>query len=222
MQTDPLFQKAREMFAIAISLFGAYELAPGENEYWMQVNRQSTSPDAMVAVRNKRADGTIELAMIQIEHVEMEEHAGTDDIVEFLLKTKLSPKKGYGKKMMIVCFVNRKVPLNHRDIHERLKKVSPRPTIYVCGRPVNGPMGEFVIFSPWPDPTKPLTYNINETAKKYSLKSPMTFSLGSQDTEIPTGKVVINLYQALGLDEEKIKKKTTSLPPKPSSHHDKL
>ncbi len=207
IQIDPLFKKAREMFSVAIALFGAYELAPGENEYYMQVNRQSPSPDIMVAVRNKREDGTIELAMIQIEMVEMEDHAGTDDIVEFLLRTKLSSKKGYSHKMMIVCFINRRIPVNRQEIHERLKQTAPKSHIYVCGRPVDGTMGEFMIFSPYPDLTKALFYNINETAKKYQLKSPVTFSLGSQDTVIPTGRTIIDIYQALGLDRKKIEKK---------------
>ena len=220
VQADPLFKKAREMFSAAIAVFGAYELS-SENQYYLQANNQSTSPDVMTAVRNKREDGHIELAMIQIEIVEMENHAGTDDIVEFLLNTKLSQRKGYSEKMMIVCFVNRKIPINHIKIHERLKKLPPRSTIYICGRPFDAPMGTFVIFSPYPDLTKPLTYNINDTAQKYKLKSPVTFSLGSTDAMIPTGKNKIDVYKVMGVDQEKIENKIKKIAKKitPDEHH---
>lgn len=203
VQNDFLFKKAREMFSAAIALFGAYELAP-ENKYYLQINNQGTSPDVMTAKRMKLPDGTVLLEMIQIEVVEMEEHAKTDDVVDFLLNTKLSPKKGYSNKMMIVCFINRVVPIRHKKIHERLKHVSPKSTIYICGRPLNAPMGTFVIFSPYPMLTKPVTYNINETAKKYSLKPRLMATFGLGDTMVPTGSETVNVYQALGLDQQKI------------------
>lgn len=206
VQKDYVFKNAREMFSAAVALFGAFEIDP-VNEYYMQLNKQSTSPDIMAATRSRMDDGSMLLAMNQLEIVDMEEHAGTDDVVDFLLKTKLSSRKGYSDKTMIVCFINRIVPIKHREIHERLKKIAPRSTIYICGKPINAPMGTFVIISLYPDLTKPVTYNINETAKQMTLKPRITFSLGKTDTMVPLGKVDINIYQVLGLDQQKIYKK---------------
>lgn len=213
VQNDPLFKKAREMFSAAVALFGAYELDP-ENQYYMQINTQSASPDVMAAKRNKRPDGSMEWAMIQMEIVDMEEHAKTDDLVDFLLETKLSPHKAYSDKMMIICFINRKIPIQHKLIYERLKQIAPKPTIYVCGRPLDASMGTFLIFSAYPLLTKPLTYNINETAKKYSLKPRIRAYLGSTDTLFPTGTEYVNIYETLGLDKEKIYKKYSIAPKK--------
>lgn len=210
-EKDNIFKKAKEMFAAAVSLFGAYELSI-ENQYYLQVNNQNTSPDVMAATRTRLNDGSVLLAMQQMEIVEMEDHADTNDIVQFLLNTKLSPRKGYSEKMMIVCFVNRIVPINHREIHERLKQLSPRSTIYICGRPVDAPMGTFIIFSPYPMLTKLLTYNINDTAKKYSLKSRVTFSLGRGNIMVKTGTHKVNVYQVLGLDQRKIYQKYNVVP----------
>lgn len=212
VQNDKLFKKAREMFSAAVALFGAYELSP-ENKYYLQINNQGSSPDVMAATRTKMEDGSILLAMNQIEVVEMEEHANTDDIVQFLLNTKLSSRKAYSNKMMILCFVNRVISIKHREVHERLKQISPKSTIYICGRPINGPMGNFIIFSPYPILTEPITYNINETAKKYTLKPRVMLSLGKADTMVPTGTENVNVYQVLGLDQKKIYQKFKSLSP---------
>lgn len=206
VQKDYIFKKAREMFSASVALFGAYEL-DSVNQYYLQLNRQSASPDIMAATTTKLEDGSILLMMNQIEIVDMEEHAGTNDVVNFLLKTKLSTRKRYGEKMMIVCFVNRIVHVNHREIYGRLKKIAPKSTIYLCGKPVNASMGTFVIISLYPDLTKPVVYNINETTKRYSLKPRITFSLGKGDAMIPTGKKYVNVYQVLGLDQKKIYKK---------------
>lgn len=208
-----IFKKAREMFSASIAVFGAYELSP-ENQYYLQLNRQSSSPDVMTGVRTKLPDGSIQLGMIQLEITEMESHAGTDDIIEFLQHTKLSPRKGYGVKMMIVCFVNRVVPIKRHEIHERLIKIAPRSTIYICGRPIDAPMGTFMIFSPYPGLTKPVIYNINETAKKFSLKSPITLSIGRTDETVPTGKTVIDIYDVMGVDKKKLREK---FGPKPNA-----
>lgn len=206
VETDVVFKKAREMFSAAVALFGAYELS-SENQYYLQANRQSSSPDIMAGTRTKMSDGSILLAMQQIEIVEMESHANTDDVVQFLQNTKLSPRKGYSDKMMIICFINRIVPIRRKEIYEHLKLIQPKSTIYICGKPIDAPLGTFMMFSPYPALTKPLTYNINETAKKYSLKPSITFSLGKGDIEIPTGPRQRNIYEALGLDRSKIYKK---------------
>lgn len=201
------FKRAREMFTCAVALLGAYELSP-ENKYWLQSNNQSSSPDVMAAAQFEQEAGIL-LSQTQMEVVELEEHAKITDIVEFLQSTKLSPLRGYDEYMMIVLVVNRFVPFNHREIHERLKKIRPKPTIYILGRPQDASFGTFTLFTPYPGLTRPFRYDVVETAKKYSIPPRINFHLAtdkkvSYKKEIMTG---ISAYDTLGLDKEKIEKK---------------
>jgi len=127
------FKRAREMFAAAVALLGAYELS-SENRYFLQINRQSESPDVMAGTQTEAESSGILLELMQMEVTDFEEHFPSDDIVEFLKVTKLSPKKGYGEKTVIVCMVNRMLSLNHRDVAEKVKALNPKSTIYILGR----------------------------------------------------------------------------------------
>lgn len=214
VQMDPLFKTAREMFSAAVSLFGAYELSE-ENKCYLQKNNQSASPDVMAAMMVKGLDGHNTLAMQMMELVSMEEHAGTDDIVQFLQKTKLSNRKAYSKFMMIVLFVNRIMSVDYKDIHKRLIALRPKGTIYICGKPIESDMGEFMMFQVNPNLTTPLRFNINKTVRKYSLHSSITFSLGSKDIEIPTGQRDVDIFVVLGLNRERIRRKFGIVPLQP-------
>ncbi len=205
---DRLFQRAREMFTGSVNLLGAYELGP-ENLYFLQSNNQTASPDVM-AVKQVVHNKTIHAMVTQMEVVDMDDNAPTDDIIEFLKKTKLAPTKAYNEHDMIVLTINRKVPYNSQAVHEALKKLNPKPTIYVLGRKVGANDGDFMISTPWPTLYPPIDYNIITTAAKYTLPYRVQFNLGV-DTEIKYDKVStlskVSLYEVLGIDKTKTDKK---------------
>ena len=203
---DSLFKRAKEMFGSAVALLGAYEMS-SENKYFLQSNQQSASPDVMAAKQIERERPGLLLEMVQMEITEFEDHFENDDIVEFLQKVKL--RKINNPRMMIVCFVNRVVPLDHRVIHIRLKKLTPKSTIYVVGRPVGARPGTFTIFTPYPKLTKPLEYNVDTTAGKYSIPPRIRLHLGIENkiTYTKAKMESINTYNILGIDQIKIKKK---------------
>lgn len=205
----PEFKRAREMFAGAITLLGAYELSP-ENKYWLQSNRQSTSPDVVAAKQLEHPDFGILLEQTMMEIVEFEEHFPGDDIVDFLLKTKLSPKASYSEHTSIILMVNRVIPFSLEDVQARLLQNSIKPTIYIVGRPNNGGPGDFSISTVNP-PTlsKPIHYNVVTTAAKYDFPRRIQLHRG-MDKKISYKNErlePVNTYEIMDLDQRKIEKK---------------
>ncbi len=207
--TQPEFKHARELFGGAVTALGAYELSE-ENKYYVQLNKQNSSFDVMGAKRTKQTDGSVLLELTQMEITELEEHFKTGDIIEFLKATKLSPRKSYNDKTMIVCVVNRLVSYNHKEIGRRIAEIKPKSSVFITGRVdgvVGEPQGSFVIFQAWSLLTKPLQFNVNETMQKFELQSPITLRLDMQDKMEPANLGKISIFDIFGLDEEKIKKK---------------
>jgi len=203
-----VFKRAFEMFTGAVALLGAYELSD-ENKYWLQSNNQTPSPDVMAGKQFATPHG-IDFLMSQMEMVEMEGHAWTDDIVEFLKGTKLSPKKSYTEDDMIILTINRKVPYNPRKVSDQLIELKPKPTIYIIGRPIGVGIGDFIVSTPYPKLYKPMHFNIDKTAKKYWIPKRVNFEFNA-DKEIKYTKSnqlrPMNTYDVLGLDRDAIYKK---------------
>jgi hypothetical protein len=196
------------MFIGAVTLLGAYEVSV-ENKYWMQSNEQTPSPDVMASLQVETTEG-FNLLLNKMEIVEMERHAGTDDIVDFLLENKLSKLKSYAEDDMIVLVVNKQIPIDHRKIHIRLEELKPKPTIYIIGRPLGVEPGGFSIFSPYPFLTTPLQFNVNDTAARYWIPDKVSFSLSSEKKIRFTKSNDLrptNTYETLGLDKSKIYKR---------------
>lgn len=204
----PEFKRAREMFVAAATLLGVYELN-SDNKYFMQSNNQSTSPDVMAAKQTEKTDGIL-MEQTQMEVTELEEHFPSDDIVDFLLATKLSPKYGCNEHTMIVLLVNRYMPFHYAEVQKKLVALKPKPTIYIVGRPQDAQPGDFSILTAHP-PTlpRPINYNVVTTSEKYSIPPRVNFNLGT-DKKISYKKAKlasVNTYQVLGLDRDRIYKK---------------
>lgn len=166
------FKLAREMLDSAIALLGVYELHH-DNKYFLQANLQSDSPDVVASKSTEMIDAPVVLEKTNLEIVTMEEHSGTDDIVEFLKKTKLSPKKSYDGKTLIVCVINKKVQINIQKIADELKKIKPKSTIYILGK-LREEKDKWTIFSPYPDLVPPVIYRLADTMKKYHMYDSVT------------------------------------------------
>jgi hypothetical protein len=206
--SNPVFKKAHEMFSAAVALLGAYELSE-ENKYFLQVNTQSATPDVMAGKQTEQGKKGILLEMCQMEITEFEEHSKTDDIIEFLQSTKLPPKRDYGKNTMIVCIVNKKIPLDQKKLIDAMKVLKPNSSVYILGRPIGASAGTFNIMSPCPKPTKLVEFNVNETAAKYWLpeRADFNFELQEKIEYIPKEAKPLNTYEILGLDRDRIYKK---------------
>lgn len=165
------FKLAVEMFEGAAALLGAYELH-SDNKYYLQPNLQSNSPDVVAVKQTEIPDSPILLEITQLEIVKMNDYSETDDVVEFLKRTKLSSKKSYSGKTMIVCIINKKIQVDRSKIAVELKKINPKSTIYILGK-LLGDNDKWTIFSPYPDPTKFAIYSLAGTMQKYQLPSPM-------------------------------------------------
>ena len=201
----PEFKKAEEMFIASVTLLGIYENNQEEN--WLQINQQSASPDIMAAKQTVRSGELIRLEIMQMEITIMEEHFPNNDLVEFLLKTKLSPKKAYSETMLIVCLVNRDIEIKVEEISEKLKSIAPKTAIFIVGR--QGDPKHFVLFSPYPTLTKEISFDVIETAKKMKLTDKTRFKRGTSTTISyqNTHTEPVDIYKMFGLNEELIKSK---------------
>jgi len=199
------FQLAREMFNSAIALLGAYELHH-DNRYYLQPNLQNASPDIVAVKFTESVEGVV-LEVSQLELVEMNDYSSTNDVVNFLLKTKLSSRKSYDSKTIILCVVNKEIPVNSLEISMELKKIRSASTIYIVGK-AQGNNSDWVIFSPYPDLIKPVIYNITKTMEKYDLPSPMMLrrKIIKKILYVNASPKPTSIYDIFNLKEERLKK----------------
>jgi hypothetical protein len=200
------FKLAREMFDGAVALLGAYNLHPS-NKYYMQPNLQSGSPDVVAVKQTETENNPILLEITQLEIVTMNEFSDTDDVVEFLKKTKLSSKKSYSDKTLIVCVINKKIQVDRAQIAKGLEIIKPKSTIYVLGK-FRESEDKWAIFSPHPRPTQFVVYSLSETMKKYQLPSPMKLHLGMtrRVTYEKTQPELTTVYDIFNLKESELEK----------------
>lgn len=144
-----------------------------------------------------------------MEVTEFEEHYSSSDIFEFLRSTKLSPKKSYDEHTMIVCMVNRETSVDEHNLRQKLREFNPKGTIYVLGRSHEGTPGEFIIFSPYPNPTKSLKFNLNTTVLKYSIPPRIKLGMGTarKISYLATHLEPVNTYDIFGLNGDLLRKK---------------
>ncbi len=207
--SDPLFKKAREMYTGALALAGAYELSE-ENNYYMQLNTQTESPDVVAVRLVEKINEPVNAEIVQMEIVEFEEHSKTNDLVEFLKINKLPPRKIYDEETMIICLVNKEIPINMNEISSNLNNIIPKiqQNIYIIGRGVYN-SDDFYIFSPYPKQTKVIKFDILNTLNKYKLYPRIRLFKGVNEkiefTE--TQEEVLSTYEILGLEKDKLYKK---------------
>lgn len=206
VETKGEFKLAREMFDAAVSLLGAYELHT-DNKYFMQPNLQSGSPDVVAVKQTEITGEPFLLEKTNIEIVTMNDYSDTEDVVEFLQKTKLSSKKSYDSYTLIVCVINKKIQINRQKIIERLKEIKPKSTVYILGK-LQNESDKWTIFSPFPVSIRPVIYSFSTTMQKYSLPHVVTLHRGStQKITYEKGEQSkISIYEIFNLNEEKLEK----------------
>lgn len=200
------FKLAREMFAAAVALLGAYELDTS-NKYFMQANFQNSSPDVMSAKQTEQLFAPILLELNQIEIVTMNEYSDTNDVVEFLKRTKLSPKKSYSEDTLIVLIVNKKIQVNRVKIADELKEINAKPTIYILGKNV-GDNDQWTIFSPWPRATRFVIYNLSDVIDKFQLPECVSLhrSLDHKISYVESKKVTTTVQRLFNIEINSVEK----------------
>jgi len=200
------FKLVREMFDAAITLLGVYNLHP-DNKYFLQPNLQSGSPDVVAVKQTEIADSPIFLEVTQLEMVRMNDYSSTDDVVKFLKTTKLSSKKSYDDKTFIVCVINKRIQVDRSKIARDLKKISPKPTIYVLGK-LKDDNDKWTLFSPYPDLTKFVIYGLSETMKKYQLPKQIRLCKGARRkiSYEKTSPEKTTIYDMFNLNEADLEK----------------
>lgn len=198
------FKKAREIFYGAATLLGTYISNP-KNNYYIQINRQTSSPDVVATKQIEKGIWTI----AQLEITEFEEHFATNDMFEFLRKTKLSKKKSYSEFTIIVCIVNRSASIDEVELSKKLKELKPKSAIYILGKPRGSKWGEFMVFSPYPSLTKSINYDVYETASKIKLIPRTLFkvTLDKKHHKEVARPEPFNIFEMFGLNEKLLKLK---------------
>lgn len=197
------FQRAREMFETAVAALGLYAINP-VNKYFLQPNFQSDAPDVATAVQIETPNEPITLGLSNIELTSLTEYTKSDNVVQFLEETKFH--KNYPSDTIILLVVKKKIRLDADKIVKELKEIKPKWTIYIIGK-LEG-SEKWVIFSPWPDATKPVIYDLAENSKLLQLPSSITLQrkMEQRISYVNSQKVSIMAHEIFGIDEKKIEK----------------
>lgn len=127
------FKKAKEAYRVAIMLMGIIKFQ--QRQYWLQIVKdEEGSPDirtgTFLIVSGKPKEFTIQ----EVELVDFEHHS-KENIVDFLKRTKLSPKRPYPSYITFLCYVSKATLLPpYRQIYDELKSVVAKNPIIILGK----------------------------------------------------------------------------------------
>lgn len=101
---NKIYKKAREAFVTAIALIGMIKITG--KEFWMQIiDDKEGSPDIRTGCYDKKIKDN-DFATQDIEIVTYDQNS-PEDIVDFLMRTKLSREKAYDNLTTILCHINK-------------------------------------------------------------------------------------------------------------------
>lgn len=127
------FKKAKEAYHVAIMLMGIIKFQ--QRHYWLQVVKdEEGSPDIRTGTFVIEAGRPRGFTIQEVEVVDFEQHSD-ENIVDFLKRTKLSPKRPYPPHTTFLCNVSKTTLLPpYAQIHDRLKSVVAENPVVVLGR----------------------------------------------------------------------------------------
>lgn len=127
------FKKAKEAYHVAIMLMGIIKFQ--QRQYWLQIVKDKEgSPDIRTGTFVIRASKPKEFTIQEVEVVDFEQHSN-EDIVDFLKRTKLSPKRPYPPYTTFLCNVSKTILLPpYRQIHDKLKSVVAKNSVVILGK----------------------------------------------------------------------------------------
>lgn len=204
------FKKVFEAKAAAIALLGVHK--GSGNHFMMQVPKDiNESPDIVTMNLKEYSDKPVQMEIQDVEIIEYGENS-QEDIATFLIKEKLDPmqsKKAYDDKTIIICHITKsKVLVSHPGLHEKIKKVNPKATVYLLGQ-VSHPSRRYRLVRVWPHLDSLIYIDVVNDGNSYPKPDSLKLSLGT-NKKIVTGKSNIPLptpYEVFELNEEELKKK---------------
>lgn len=131
LKTDSKYKVIREARSVAIMLLGI-EKTQNRN-YWLKlVNPKEGAPDIQTSTIMTETDNR--LAYQDVEVVTLESHS-SEDVDDFLKRTKLSAKKAYQEGTIILCHIDNNITTKPwKEISENLSKLNTKYQIYLLGR----------------------------------------------------------------------------------------
>lgn len=128
-------KQVKEAMSAAVMLVGINK-ATGESFRLQLVDpRREQTPDIRTMRLVEVTGKPNQMEVQEVEIVTLEENS-SDDVDDFLKRTKLSSKKAYPEKMIILCHINKEMKKNKswRQVYESLKD-NPIPNdVYVLAR----------------------------------------------------------------------------------------
>lgn len=118
------YKKCYEAFVVAISLIGISKVLG--REFWMQiVDDKEGSPDIRTGCYDKKIRDN-DFAIQDVEVVTYDDNS-PESLVDFLLRTKLSDKKGYDRLTTILCHIHKMTNIpSVQELNRQLLEKNPK------------------------------------------------------------------------------------------------
>lgn len=157
-------RKAEELYIASIVAKGMEDLT--KQKSWIQpVSDQEQSPDVRVIVETETPEGkATNYAQIDLEVVNYE-HASSETLIKFLLRTKFSGTKSYDEKTTIILRVKEKTALpSEEEWATALKNSRCKSPVIILGR-TNPIKPEYTITQVYPEYNELTNINLLGIAK---------------------------------------------------------
>ena len=181
IKTASEYKTIREARIVAIMLLGIEKLY--KREYWLRlVDPKESTPDIKTATQVSETDNR--LAYQDVEVVTLESHS-PEDVDDFLKRTKLSAKKNYEERTIILCEINKNTQTKPwQEISEALAIVDKKYDVYLLGR--NDPVAmKYQLARIYPKLDEIIKFDAMEEAydTNKKVRDTMHFILGTQRKE---------------------------------------
>ena len=193
-------KKAEEMWAVAVMIAGIQE-AVG-SEYWMQsVSDTEGSPDVRTTtIVNRPAGRAPDYAMQDVEVVTYTAASSSESLPEFLLRTKLSPKKAYDSLTTILIWAKDSAYCPPRTEWDTvLAGVKSSVTVVLVGQSKeNEPV--YSLIQVHPDRKNVIEFDLNKTLLKQGYTGVITLSRGVKDVTVARPEEEHCPFESIGVD----------------------
>lgn len=163
------YKKCREAFIVAISLVGVIKMLG--REFWMQIVDDSEgSPDVRTGCYDKKIHDN-DFAIVDVEVVTYDANS-SENLIDFLLRTKLSDGKGYDDLTTILCHIDKITSIPSADeLNKQIIAKNPKikPRVVVIGK--TDPVKEiYRMVQIYPDVDLDITFDLMAEchARKYN------------------------------------------------------
>jgi hypothetical protein len=173
------FKKAKEAYRVAIMLMGIIKLQ--QRQYWLQIIKdEEGSPDIRTGTFVIETGKPKEFTMQEIEVVNFEQHSN-ENIIDFLKRTKLSPKRPYPSYITFLCDVSKTTLLPpYRQIRDELKSITVKNSVVILGK-IHPQKHIYRICQVHPEIDLLTDFDVMEEAYNKKYRGVLSLKLGTDD-----------------------------------------